>query len=159
VFDIQTNTQIPVTGSLFNLLVLLCFLITDGHVMLIHTLSRTYDIIPLGQVTLNVGIVYVVIETFVRTFVIAINVAMPILAAGLLAEAALGIIVRTTPQMNVFVVGMPLKVLLGLFMLILVTPVFVMLTGPIFEQMFDAIGYAFGALAENTGEIVYYPVG
>jgi flagellar biosynthetic protein FliR len=158
VFDVQSNVQVPVAGSLLNMVVLLCFLISDGHIKLIHTLSRTYEIIPLGQVTLNVGLVYVVIETFIRTFVIAVNIALPVLAAGLLAEAALGIIVRITPQMNVFVVGMPLKVLLGLFMLFLIMPIFVMLTGSIFEQMFDAIGYAFNALAENTTDIIYYPV-
>jgi flagellar biosynthetic protein FliR len=157
VLDVQSNIQVPVAGSLLNLVILLCFFISDGHIKLIHTLVRTYEIVPLGQVSLNAGLVYVVIESFVRTFVIAVSIALPILAAGLLAEAALGIIVRTTPQMNVFVIGMPLKLLLGLFVMILVMPIFIYATGAIFEQMFDAIGYAFGTMTGNPGDIVYYP--
>ena len=147
VYDVQSNVQVPVAGSLLNLIILLVFLLADGHIRLIQALSRTFEVIPVGQVALNADIAFVVVESFARAFAIAVNIAIPLIAAGLLAEAALGVIVRTTPQINVFVLGIPIKLLIGLFILFLIMPIFVNFTGVIFDEMFYAIDEIFQVLA------------
>jgi flagellar biosynthetic protein FliR len=83
---------------------------------------------------------------FILAFVLAVNVAMPIIASGLLGEVIMGFIVRLVPQMNIFVVGIPLKVGLGLIMLIFVLPVYVNFTDVIFSDMFNSLDKMFRAL-------------
>jgi flagellar biosynthetic protein FliR len=143
VYDVQQNIQIPIAGSLLNLILLLCFLMAGGHMDLIRILHNTFSYIPLGEVRLTAALPTVVIGAFAESFVLAVQVAMPVVASGLLAEISLGIIVRTAPQMNVFVIGLPLKTLIGLVMLVLIVPVFVQATGPVFDAMFRTLEEAF----------------
>jgi len=146
VYDVQQNIQIPITGNLFNLVILLCFILTGGHIRLIEILFHTFETLPVGHVTLDERLPAVMLEGFVRTFVLAVQVAMPVIASGLLAEISLGIVVRTAPQMNVFVIGIPIKTIIGLVMLTLVIPVFTYFTSSIFDEMFNFVGQAFSAL-------------
>ena len=147
VYDVQQNIQIPIVGNLLNLMILLCFFVSGGHMKLIEILFYTFQRLPIGQITLDARLPAIMLEGFTRAFVLAIQVAMPIIASGLLAEISLGVIVRTAPQMNVFVVGIPIKIIIGLVMLALIIPMFIHMTGPIYEEMFDFIGKAFEALA------------
>ena len=147
VYDVQTNVPVPIAGSLLNLVLLQCFLTVDGHTRLIAVLMRTFEAMPVGQANFRPELALVVTESFCQTFLLSVNVAMPVLASGLLAEVALGIIVRSAPQMNVFVIGIPLKTLLGLLMLSLFIPVFVQFTGPLFDRMFAAVDTVFRGMA------------
>ena len=81
----------------------------------------------------------------VAGFLLAVNVAMPMIAAGLLGEAAMGFIVRAIPQMNVFV-KIPLKILLGFLILLLIIPVYG-LYRRIFRNMFSSINTMLAGLA------------
>ena len=147
VYDVQMNIQIPIVGNLLNLMILLCFVIAGGHLRLIEALMGTFEALPVGRVILDTRLPLVFLEAFLRSFVLAVQVAMPVIASGLLAEVALGIIVRTAPQMNVFVIGIPIKIIIGLLMIILIVPVFVAMTGPIYDEMFNSIGKAFAAMS------------
>ena len=149
VYDVHQNIQIPIVGNLLNLIILLSFIMAGGHVRLVEILFRTFESLPIGGVVLDTRLPAVMLEGFLRTFVLAVQVAMPVIASGLLAEAALGVIVRTAPQMNVFVIGIPIKIIIGLFMIFLLVPVFVHFTGTIFDEMFSFIDKAFGALSMN----------
>ena len=146
VYDVQQNIQIPIAGNLLNLVILLCFILTGGHVKLVEILFRTFEVLPIGQITLDTRLPIVMLECFIRSFVLAVQVAMPIIASGLLAEISLGIIVRTAPQMNVFVIGIPIKIIIGLLMLLLITPMFVSMTGGIYDEMFAFIDRAFSTM-------------
>ena len=95
----------------------------------------------------NPQIGLVALDVFILSFVLSVNVAMPLIAAGLLSEVALGFIIRAVPQVNVFVVGIPLKILLGFLVLLLVVPVFVNFTGVIFDRMFESINKLIAGLA------------
>lgn len=143
VYDVQQNIQIPITGNLFNLIILLTFLFSGGHLRLIEILYATFETIPIGGVRLTTDLPLVMLDGFVKSFALAVQVAMPIIASGLLAEVSLGVIVRTAPQMNVFVIGIPLKVIIGLVMLVIIVPMFVHFTGPVFDTMYSYIDAAF----------------
>jgi flagellar biosynthetic protein FliR len=147
VYDVQQNIQIPIAGSLLNLILLLCFLMAGGHMDLIRILHNTFSYIPLGHVQFTAALPAVIVGAFAESFVLAVRVAMPVIASGLLAEISLGVIVRTAPQMNVFVIGLPLKTIIGLVMLALIIPVFVGATGPLFDAMFRTLEEAFFAMA------------
>ncbi len=90
VFDAQTSIQIPITGNFLNLVMLICFFAVNGHLRLIGILESTISSIPVGHVAISTQLAVTALEVFAQTFLLAINVCMPVLAAGLLGEAAQG---------------------------------------------------------------------
>lgn len=146
VFDPQSNVQVPVTGNLLHLVVLIVFFTVDGHLRLMEMIYATFITVPVGLVSVSPALAGVAVSLFAKTFLLAVNVSMPLVAAGLLAEVSLGIIVRTVPQINVFVVGLPLKVLLGLLMLVVILPIFVNFTNTLFDEMYVGIELMFRGL-------------
>lgn len=149
VLDPQSNTQIPVTGNLLNLIMLIIFLLLNGHLRLIDILHLSLERIPIGQVALTQHLALAAIEAFCASFVLSIQIAMPFIASGLLTEAALGVIIRTVPQMNMFVVGIPLKVIVGLVILMFVIPVFIEFSDTIFVTMFNHMDNMFTGLMKG----------
>lgn len=139
VLDMQNNISVPITGNFLNIVMLISFFGVNGHHQLIYIIKSTFKNIPIGSVTLNPNIAWTALEVFVFSFILAVNVAMPVIVSGLLAELILGFIVRTVPQMNMFVLGIPLKILIGLIMLLLIMPIYVSFTNVIFQNMFTAI--------------------
>ena len=146
VFDPQAGTQVPVTGNIYNITLLMVFFSTGGHLRLIETLHATIKRIPIGAVSLSRDLGVAALEAFARTLVLAVHVGMPFIASGLLIEAAMGIIIRSVPQMNMFVVGMPLKVFVGLLMLVIVMPVYLEFAPRIFDEMFMTIDTMFSLM-------------
>ena len=147
VFDVQSNISVPVTGTMLNVILLLTFFGVNGHLQLIYIVRSTVTNIPLGEVTLNPELGLAALEVFALAFLLTVNVAMPLIAAGLLGEVAMGFIVRAIPQMNVFVVGIPIKMLLGFLILMLIIPVYVAFTDVIFRNMFSSIDKMLAGLA------------
>lgn len=147
VFDVQSNISVPVTGNFLYTILMMVFFAVDGHHQLIYIINSTFSYIPAGHVVLNTAIGWSALEVFVLAFGMALNVAMPLVASGLIGEVAMGVVVRTTPQMNVFVVGIPLKILLGLMSLFIILPVYVSFSNHLFGSMFESIDYMLRGLA------------
>lgn len=147
VFDVQSNISVPVTGNLLNLMITMIFFAIDGHHKLIYILAGTFTNIPVGQVVINPALGYAALEVFILSFTLAVNVALPYILSGLLGELILGFVVRMTPQMNVFVVGMPLKVLLGLIVMLTMLPIYSSFSNILFENMYESINYMLKGLA------------
>ncbi len=143
VYDIQNNSQVPVMGNILNIVLVIVFFCVNGHLKLIAILHATFSKIPIGHVMLSVDFVTVMLEVFSLTFVLAIMVAMPILAAGIILEVAMGVLIRSVPQMNMFVVGIPVKILVGLLILLMSMPIFVNFSNTIFTEMFQSIEKVF----------------
>ena len=80
--------------------------------------------LPLGGVHLGAGVGQSVIDTTAQVFVMAIQMAAPVITSLFLTSLALGIVARTVPQMNVFIVGFPLKIGVGVAMLMISLPLF-----------------------------------
>mgnify|MGYP000568768871 CR=1 FL=1 len=147
IFDPYSNIQVPLFGHLLNVLGMLVFLAVDGHHILIRLLVSTFTKIPPGEGVVFPELGKLMAEFFVSAFVMALQIALPIIAASLLAETALAIMMRTVPQMNVFVVGIPLKVILGVIVLIIILPTYSIYMDNVFNQMYGAINKAFEGFA------------
>jgi flagellar biosynthetic protein FliR len=137
VINPQDDTQVPIMGSLLYLMAILVFLSTNGHHTLIYALKYSFDCIPLGGLTINTFMIDQLIGIMINTFIVAFKMGAPILVSILVANMLLGILARTMPQMNVFVVGMPLKIIIGLSMIVLTIPLYVGVFENIFEYMFE----------------------
>lgn len=146
VLDVQSNISVPVTGNLLNIAILLTFFGVNGHLRLIQVVHSTVVNVPLGQVTLSPNMAYAAVQVFSTSFLLAANVAFPIIAAGLLTEIALGVIIRSVPQLNIYSVGFPTKIAVGFVIILVTIPVFIGFTSTIFNQMFVGLERMFAAL-------------
>lgn len=147
IYDAQSNVSVPVTGNLLNTVMIVSFFAVNGHLKLVRIVMETFSVMPVGQVRINLQLAMIALEVFVLAFTLALNVAMPMIVAGLLAEILLGVIVRMVPQMNMFVVGIPLKIGLGLVVILVTIPIYVSFTNVLFDRMFAATEKMFAALA------------
>lgn len=120
VFDPITSVQIPITADFYTVFATLFMLVTDSHHLLIKALYESYTILPIGKAWFNGDILKQMIDLFSNVFVIGFKIAAPITVAILITDLALGIISKAMPQMNVFMLGMPVKILLG-FVIMLIT--------------------------------------
>lgn len=141
VMDPQTGAQSPLTGQYLNIIALLFLLSVDGHHMIIDGIFNSYQYIPLETYIPfgNQSIVDFVITTFNTMFLIAFQLSIPIVGCLFLVDVALGIIARTVPQMNVFVVGLPLKILVSFIALLVFLALYVTLARNLFEAMFNTM--------------------
>ena len=146
VYDPQNNTQIPMLGNVLNIVLLITFFLVDGHHRLIYLVFLTLEALPIGTLSLSGGIGLVMLEIFANAFAIGIMVALPVLASGLIIEITFGTLARSVPQLHMFVIGMPLKTMIGFVLLTILLPVFIGFSGRIFTEMFDAIDVVFGTL-------------
>jgi flagellar biosynthetic protein FliR len=150
IYDPQENVQTPITGNLYNIVLLILFFAVDGHLKIIQILYSTIQTVPIGMVTVPAAIAKVAMEVMSLSFMLSVMVAMPMIAAGLLLEFAMGAIIRTVPQMNMFVVGVPLKLILGLIVLISTFTVFAGFSTTIFDRLFEYVGIMFDSLKVAT---------
>jgi flagellar biosynthetic protein FliR len=146
VYDPQNNTQIPMIGNVLNIVLLITFFLVDGHQRLIYILFLTMEALPIGSLALSGNIGLVMLEIFANAFAIGIMVALPVLAAGLVIEITFGTLARSVPQLHMFVIGMPLKTMIGFLLLSILLPVFIGFSGRIFSEMFKALDLVFGTL-------------
>lgn len=139
VLDPQFGVQLPLLGSFMNVLGVLVFLALDGHLLLLRALRDSVSLVPLGGLALAPATGDLIIRAFAGAFVTALKLAAPVLAALFLTSVAVGIVARSVPQMNVFVVGLPLRVAVGLAVLVLALPYFAALLAPAMAGTFDLI--------------------
>ena len=118
VYDPQYNVQMTITSGMYYALVTLIFLATDGHVRLIGLFFESARLIPFGEVTLRPELYLLVLEIFRANIMMGLQFAFPVLAMELVTEAAVGILMRMIPQINVFAVNFQLKIIVGLMMLV-----------------------------------------
>ncbi|WP_026689886.1 flagellar biosynthetic protein FliR [Alteribacter aurantiacus] len=138
VIDPQTGAQSPMTGGYLYTFALLFMLATNAHHLLIDGVFYSYQFVPLDQPTLPLGdkgVVMHVVTSMNTMFMLAFQMAMPIVGSLFLVDVALGMVSRTVPQVNVFVVGLPLKIIAGFLMLFLVMGPFFILVSHLIETM------------------------
>ncbi|WP_025785033.1 flagellar biosynthetic protein FliR [Sporosarcina sp. D27] len=138
VIDPQTGTQSPLMGQFFNSLALLLLLAVNGHHVLLDGVFYSYQFLPIDQLWPSFGSERVaehVLKTMAAVFGISFQMAIPIVATLFLVDLALGITARTVPQLNIFVIGFPIKIGVGFLVLFIMGSVIVAMMQKIFEVM------------------------
>ncbi len=147
VVDPQSGIQVPVLGNYLQIIAMLIFLLINGHHWLIEAVFYSYQAVPLGGATVNGSMPEVISYLFINFFIMAIRISIPVIGAVMLADVSLGIISRTVPQMNVFMVGMPLKIIVGFFVVALSIPLFGQIIIIGFEGVIEDVFRILGALS------------
>ena len=135
VIDPQSSNQVSIIGQFLNILAILIVLSIDGHHVILRGLISSFDAVPLGGVELKVPIIEKIVELSSQVFVIAVKISSPVLISLFLISVALGILARTVPQMNVFIVGFPVQMAVGLTVLVAILPMFQILLGKAVRMM------------------------
>lgn len=122
-FDpLNQGNRSSVVDQFYSIVGTLVFLVINGHHMLIQAFDRTFRAVPLGGAIHPEAVAMPLGQLLSEIFAAAFQLALPILAAILLTDIAFGLISRAVPQINVFFMGLPLKVLVGLVALSLALP-------------------------------------
>jgi len=124
VADPFSQQQMPITGNFYYLLVSLFFITSGALHAVIAAFFDSFGIVGMGEAVIlgNASLLYFVIDIIISYFILAVRIAMPIIGSMMIVNIALGILVKAVPQMNVFVVGLPIKVLLGTIVIFLTLP-------------------------------------
>ncbi|KAB2337524.1 flagellar type III secretion system protein FliR [Cytobacillus depressus] len=142
VIDPQTGAQSPLMGQYLYTISLFFLLMVNGHHLLLDGVFYSYQFIPLEQAWVPFGsenMAEYVIKVFNSMFIIAFQMAIPVVGSLFLVDIALGIIARTVPQLNVFVVGLPIKIGVSFIVIIAVMSILLMAVSQLFETMLGAM--------------------
>ncbi len=139
VIDPQSNIQIPVIANFYNTIAMLLFLTLNGHHMIVSAVFYSYNILPIGSGIIIETISNDFIRMFADMFTIGFKIAGPVIFVIFITNIALGILARTVPQINIFVLGLPIKIIIGLVVLILITPAFSIIMDIIMNSMYGNI--------------------
>src|SRR5699024_10390136 len=122
------------------MIALLFLLSVNGHYVLIDGLMTSYQFIPLeGLLSSDGAFSAFIILSFNSMFAIEFQMTLSIGGCLFLVDVALGLIARTVPQVNVFVVGLPLKILVSFLVISLFLSLYIMLSKFIFETIFETM--------------------
>jgi len=135
VIDPITSVQTPVIAQFQGLLAILIFLIIDAHHHFIMAITFSFRLIPPLQFHLDPGTFQALVRLASEVFVLAMKIAAPVMVTLLLTNIALGIVARAAPQMNILVVSFPLTIGIGLLVLGLSLPWFVLLLQKAFNNL------------------------
>jgi flagellar biosynthesis protein FliR len=139
VIDPMSNTQVSIIGQFQFVLGMLIFLSINGHHFLFQAVTDSFRFVPLSHAGLTGVTLTKLGDLFVNLFVIAFKIAGPATLALVLTNVTLGMIARTIPQMNVFIVGLPLNILVGLAAVLISLPILVNLFNTLLSSMWDDI--------------------
>lgn len=145
-FDPTQGSNAPVVAQFMGLLAILFFLALNGHLLIISTLAQSFSVLPIGADLFGAQAAYSVVTWGGRMFESGLTLALPVVAALLIANLALGVLTRTAPQLNIFAVGFPITLMLGFFMLALVLPY---LTAPLEKLLTSGVSMALEIAAGN----------
>lgn len=135
-FDPTTKQQTTITGVYYNYMVLLLLMISGMHRYLLKALAETYELIPVNGAVFHDEALLQALITFMGDYIIVgFRICLPIFAVMILLNAVLGVLAKVSPQLNMFAVGIQMKVLVGFCILFVTTAMLPDAAGFIYEQM------------------------
>jgi len=137
--DPTTNIQTTITANFYGYLITLMMLITNLHNYFIQAIVDSFQVIGLGKMNLNPATYKLMGKFLTDYFMIGFRIVLPVYAAILVVNTILAIIAKIAPQMNMFVVGMQLKIFVGLIVLMLIIQLVPAVADNIFTEMFDLL--------------------
>ena len=120
IYDPQNNMSMSLTATYFNLLFLFLFFALNGHIAMIKIFLTSSQVVGYGEIGFLGSAPQAVLDTFVLCTELAIKLALPLVAIQFLLEMGVGILMKAIPQINVFVVNLQAKILVGLVAIVLV---------------------------------------
>lgn len=136
IMDPATSMQTPILAQAFNLMAMLIFLAIDAHHWFFRALADSFVIIPPFEFVLSSSFIGYLMEMAGTMFIIALKIGAPVIVVLILTSVSFGLMARTVPQMNIFIVAMPLKIVVGLLFVVFSLPYL----QPYLRELFEGFG-------------------
>lgn len=143
VYDPDTKTQITVSSEILYVYLMLLFFAVNGHLRLVSVFFGSANLVPFGQATFGIPLYTAVLDIFRESITLGMQIAFPIVAMELVTEAAVGIMMRMIPQINVFSINFQIKIIVGMLMLLF-----------LFSPIGDKMSVMITGMFENLGLLV-----
>ena len=124
IYDAGSQANMSATGVVLNTLMTLLFFVGNGHHTMLRIFLTSNAVVPYGQAVFGEAPLNAMLAIFVECTILGVKMCMPILAAELIAQMGMGILMKVIPQINVFSINIELKVIIGLLLLLLLTAPF-----------------------------------
>ena len=131
----DSSAQMPLISQVYQVAAVLVFLSINAHYLFLGAMIESFHIVPPFQFQLNSSLVEQIIGFGSGIFVTGLKIGAPVVAVLLFTSVAFGLIARTVPQMNVFIVAIPLKIGVGLLFIIFSLPYFTSILKQTFASM------------------------
>ena len=138
-FDPTTGTNITLIENMLYWFSMMIYFGVDGHHVLIRALVESFNAVPLGKYILSNATFPVILKAFSTFFAIGLKIAIPVVLIILISDIILGLINRTVPSLNIMILGLPVKLLVGLTALTLALPLLSKIIISAFNQYPDVI--------------------
>lgn len=125
VLDPMTNIDVSIIGFLWSQMAALIFLVLNLHLYLILLVCYSFEVLPIGKIAFDPFLLAMLEGMCEQTdgmYLLGVQIAMPVILVMLLTSTIIGFVTRTMPQMNIMVFGMPLRIVLGLMVIIFMIP-------------------------------------
>jgi flagellar biosynthetic protein FliR len=133
-FMAYTQEESTVISNYFYILTVLIFVSLDGQHWLIQALVKSFEVVPVYGLPDGLGPMRAWVHFFGNIFEVALHLALPVMGVLLITNLMLGMIARTMPQLNVFVIGLPVQILAGILMMIVMISGLTLAENAIFRQ-------------------------
>lgn len=120
VYDPASGVQMSIYGSILNYLFVLYFFATNAHLAYIKLFALSYSVIPVGAESISIDIASTIIQYFGVILELMLKLSMPIIAAQLMLELCVGILMKAVPQIQVMVINIQLKLIFGLILIMMI---------------------------------------
>ncbi|MDD3307769.1 MAG: flagellar biosynthetic protein FliR, partial [Acetobacterium sp.] len=121
-YDPATRANVTVTGNVLTSMYVLIFFVSNAHLALFSVVIQSFQVIPLGFGNISDRVGVYIIELMYYIFIYALQVAIPIIVTELISEFAVGILMRLVPNINVFVINIQIKVMIGFVVIFTLIP-------------------------------------
>ncbi len=139
-FDPASNVSATITATIYTNAVILLMMVTYMHHYILKAFLETFELVPIGKVQIPPEI-YSVMLTFIGDyFILGFRIILPVFATMLILNVVLGILAKVAPQMNMFSVGMQLKVAGGLCIITIVIALLPQVSDLLYEEMQKMFG-------------------
>jgi flagellar biosynthesis protein FliR len=135
VFDPQTSQEVSIISEFQFMMVMIIFLFVDAHHIFLTAMVDSFRTLRLQDFHISQEFFRHVVTLSGDVFIIAVKISAPIVAVLLFVNVGLGVIARTVPQINVFIVGIPLQIAVGLIFLGITAPIFLKVVMHLFQRM------------------------
>lgn len=137
-YDPNTQTQATVVENLMYFIGVVVFFSINAHHILISSMQNSFKIIPVGYSILDYNFSYI-LKVFLQYFIMGIKIAIPIIVVLIMTDLITGIISRSISGLNVMIVGMPLKMLVGILFFMSSLPFILNIIKDIIKQLKDVL--------------------
>lgn len=139
-YDPTTNIQVTVTGNIYNYFLMLMLVVTNMHYYIIRAITDSFSYFNIGEAIIRTDVLKNIMVDFMASyFLIAVRIVLPVFCCMLLINVILGVLTKAAPQMNMFAVGIQIKVIVGIVLLIILVQTLPTVSDFIFQEMKEVI--------------------